>query len=316
MNVLSLFDGMSGGQHSLNIANVKVDKYYASEIEDTSIKVTMKNYPNTIQLGDVRYINVSSLDKIDLLIGGSPCQSFSFAGNQTGISTKDNLEILTLNEYLEANKNNYEFKGYSYLFWEYVKIFKQIKPKYFLLENVRMAKKWEDIITETLGVKPLRLNSNLTSAQDRLRLYWTNIPNVTQPNDKNIYIKDIIQTDITHKYLPRTRQEYTNYNKSKIDKTIHKHTSIQLRASKQFGCSVRSNGKAFTVRKTVCNGIIDDDFNIREFTPIEVERLFNFPDNYTKCDGVSKTKRLEMLGNGWDVGMLSHIFSFINKIHS
>ena len=311
MNVLSLFDGMSGGQQGFKTANIKINKYYASEIEEAPIKVTMKNHPNTVQLGDVRFLDTSKLDNIDILIGGSPCQSFSFAGKREGMATKDKIEIFTLEEYLEAKENNYEFEGFSYLFWEYIRILKEIKPKYFLLENVPMAKKWEDIISNTLGVKPLKFNSNVTSAQDRLRLYWTNIPDIQPPQDKNIYLNDILQNNIIHKYLPKTRQEYTNYDKTKVDKTIHKNTSIQLGSSKQFGCSVRSNGKAFTVRKTECNGIIDEDYNIRKFTPIEVERLFNFPDNYTLCDGVSTTKRYEMLGNGWDAGMIAHIFGFI-----
>ena len=151
MNVLSLFDGLSCGQIALNRIGLKYDKYFASEIEKHPITVTMANYPDTIQLGDVTKITAGMLPKIDLLIGGSPCQSFSNAGSRTG------------------------FDGKSGLFWEYVRLLKEVKPTYFLLENVKMKQEWEDIITEALGVKPIEIDSSLFSAQQRKRLYWTNI---------------------------------------------------------------------------------------------------------------------------------------------
>jgi len=140
MNVLSLFDGMSCGQQALERAGIKVDNYYASEVDPYAIKVTMNNYPNTNQLGDVRNVNGHSLPKIDLLIGGSPCQSFSFAGRRKGMSTKDEQEILTLDHYLQLKEEGFEFEGQSYLFWEYIILLNEIKPKYFLLENVLMSK--------------------------------------------------------------------------------------------------------------------------------------------------------------------------------
>ena len=175
MNVLSLFDGLSCGRIALDKANIKYDNYFASEIDKHSISVSMKNYPTTIQLGSVLDLDTSKLDKIDLLIGGSPCTNFSVAGKGNGMITTDNQELLSLDDYLELKQKGFQFKGQSYLFWEYVRILRETKPKYFLLENVKMKKKWEDLISNELGVKPVLINSNLFSAQNRQRLYWTNI---------------------------------------------------------------------------------------------------------------------------------------------
>jgi len=175
MNVLSLFDGMSCGQIAINRLGIKYDKYYAAEIDKHSIAVTMANFPNTIQLGDVRNVKASDLPKIDLIMGGSPCQSFSFAGKRKGMSTKDEQEILTLEHYLDLKSQEYEFEGQSYLFWEYMRLLNELKPKYFLLENVVMVEKWERTLTRAIGVSPIKINSNLVSAQNRERLYWTNI---------------------------------------------------------------------------------------------------------------------------------------------
>jgi len=192
MNVLSLFDGMSCAQIALNRAGIKYDNYYVSEVDKHSIKVTQHNYPNTIQLGDITQINGSDLPTITLMCGGSPCQNLSFAGKMKGMSTKEDIEILTLEQYLDLKRNGFNFQGQSYLFWEYVRLLKEVKPKYFLLENVKMLKKWENIISNVLGLEPIEINSTLVSAQNRRRLYWTNIPNINQPIDKGITLKDII----------------------------------------------------------------------------------------------------------------------------
>ena len=317
MNVLSLFDGISCGQVAFDRIGVKFDgvtnKYFASEICDYSIKIAKKNYPKTIHIGDVRDVKYNGNSTIDILIGGSPCQNFSFAGTMKGMSTKENLEITTLEQYLKLKEDGFEFDGFSYLFWEYVRLLKQTKPKYFLLENVKMSEKWKKIITDALGVEPIMIDSQLLSAQQRERLYWTNIPNVTQPEDKNIFIDDILQKDIEHKYLPRTRLDYNNYDKTKVDKSIHKSTPTQIGNSRKFGNAVRSNGKAYTLRRINPNGIIDENYNIREFTPIEVERLQTLPDNYTLVDGVKPKQRNEACGNGWTVDVIAHILSFIPK---
>lgn len=169
MNVLSLFDGMSCGQIALNRVGIKDYTYYASEIDKHAIKVTQKNFPNTIQLGSVINIRGGQLPKIGLLIGGSPCQGFSFAGKQ-------------------LNFNDPRSK----LFFEFVRLLNECKPKYFLLENVKMKKEYQDIISKHLGVEPIEINSSLVSAQNRKRIYWTNIPNVKMPGDKEIFLKDIV----------------------------------------------------------------------------------------------------------------------------
>ena len=212
MTVLSLFDGMSCGQQALERSGIKVDKYFASEIDKYAIKVTMSNYPGTIQLGSVTQINGYDLPQIDLMIGGSPCQSFSFAGKRKGMSTKDEQEILTLEHYIELKKQDYEFEGQSYLFWEYMRILNEVKPTYFLLENVIMSEKWEKILSKAIGVNPIEINSALVSAQNRRRLYWTNIGMksaglfgdmesiIKQPKDKGILLKDILENDVDEKY--------------------------------------------------------------------------------------------------------------------
>ncbi len=212
MNVLSLFDGMSCGQQALERAGIKVDNYFASEIDKYAIQVTMANYPNTRQLGSVVNVDGYSLPKIDLLIGGSPCQSFSFAGKRKGMSTKDEQEILTLEHYLQLKSEGFDFEGQSYLFWEYMRLLNEVKPKYFLLENVMMGEKWEKVLSKAIGVKPIMINSSLVSAQNRQRLYWTNIglePQglfgdlesiIEQPKDNGILLKDILQDNPNAKY--------------------------------------------------------------------------------------------------------------------
>lgn len=213
MNVLSLFDGMSCGQQALERAGFKVDNYFASEIDKYAIQVTMANYPNTKQLGSVINVDGYSLPKIDILIGGSPCQSFSFAGKRKGMSTKDEQEILTLEHYLQLKAEGFEFEGQSYLFWEYMRLLNETKPKYFLLENVMMGEKWEKILSKAIGVKPIMINSALISAQNRQRLYWTNIglapaglfgdleSTIQQPKDKGILLKDILEPEVDSKYF-------------------------------------------------------------------------------------------------------------------
>ena len=177
MRVLSLFDWMSCWRVALNRANVKIDKYYASEIDKYAIQIALKNYWDTIQIWDIKDLNKSNLPKdIDILIWWSPCQWFSFAGKQL----------------------NFEDER-SKLFFEYVRILKLTKPKYFLFENVRMKKEYQDVISKYLGVEPIMINSSLVSAQNRVRLYWTNIPNITQPQNKNIILSDILENGVTNR---------------------------------------------------------------------------------------------------------------------
>lgn len=171
INVLSLFDGISAGQVALERAGIKVNKYYASEIDKFAIAVTQYRYPDTIQLGSITEWETWDLQKIDLVIGGSPCQGFSFAGKQLNFDDPR-----------------------SKLFFDFVNVVNEFNPKYFMLENVRMKKEYQDVITEFMGVEAILINSSLVSAQNRNRLYWTNIPNIEQPEDNGIYLKDIIET--------------------------------------------------------------------------------------------------------------------------
>lgn len=287
INVLSLFDGISCGQIALERTGIPVNKYYASEIDKHAIKVTQHNYPNTIQLGSVTELKNIEWDNIDLLIGGSPCQSFSRAGDGSG------------------------FDGKSGLFWEYVRVLNEVKPKYFLLENVIMKKEWEDVISDALGVKPIEINSNLVSAQNRRRLYWTNIPNVNQPDDKGITLEDIIHDDtykvFTDERIAKTKKITKNY--IKWDLSGKGYWSQQDRA-------YFKNKKICTLPKAnpsnKLNILLDYEKDIyRRIHPIEAERCQNVPDNYTS--GANDNKRLEMLGNGWTVDVIAHIFKNIKN---
>jgi DNA (cytosine-5)-methyltransferase 3A len=213
INVLSLFDGMSCGQQALERVGIKVNNYFASEIDKFAIQVTMANYPNTIQLGSVLDVDGYKLPKIDLLMGGSPCQSFSFAGKRKGMSTKCETEILTLEHYLQLKSEGYEFQGQSYLFWEFMRLLNEVKPKYFLLENVEMGEKWEKVLSKAIGVNGIHINSALVSAQNRKRIFWTNIGMqpmglfgylesiIQQPKDKGILLKDILESEVNEKYF-------------------------------------------------------------------------------------------------------------------
>ena len=281
INVLSLFDGMSCGQIALNKLGVKYDSYYASEIDKFAIGITKKNYPNTIHLGDVRDVKGEDLPKIDLLFGGSPCQSFSNAGNGKG------------------------FEGSSGIFWEYVRVLREVKPKYFMLENVKMKKEWQDIITKELGVEPIAINSSLLSGQNRPRLYWTNIPGVEIPEDKGIKLRDILEddnfVDKQHLMTPkamiymdglRNGKQRWDYHKNPLD---GKAACIVASFYKLSGLGVldyRNLGKP-----------------CRRLTPVECERLQTVPDNYT--ESASRTQRYKMIGNGWTVDVIAHIFSYM-----
>ena len=172
MNVLSLFDGMSCGRLALDRLGIKVDKYYASEIDKYAIQVASANYPDTIQIGDVCDVKGEDYPNIDLILGGSPCQGFSFAGHQLAFDDPR-----------------------SALFFEFVRVLKEVNPKYFLLENVKMKKEFLDIISDQVGVEPILINSSLLSAQNRQRYYWTNIPGVEQPEDRGLVLKDILETE-------------------------------------------------------------------------------------------------------------------------
>lgn len=361
MRVLSVFDGMSCGQIALERAGIKVDRYYASEIDKHAIKVTMANYPNTIQLGDVTSVRACDLGvDIDLLIGGSPCQGFSFAGK--GLNFNDPR---------------------SKLFFEFVRLLNEIRaynPKVlFLLENVKMKKEHQDVITEYLGVEPIMINSALVCAQNRKRLYWTNIPGVIQPEDRGIVLADIIESGSVDReksycidanyfkggslknYLEKSRRKIDNFaqsekrlmvaekaqtilstiykenaksmvnrgkmglvvgeelylNDTEIDRAVQSHAAKTWHTGNKMGAvkfPTDINGKAKTLTAVTITGNravnhIQDGIRYRKLTPLECERLQTVPVGYT--NHVSNTQRYRMLGNGWTVDVISHIFSFI-----
>ena len=271
MNVLSLFDGMSCGQIALRRAGVPYDKYYASEIDKYAIKVTQHNYPDTIQLGSVTDIKGTDLPQIDLLIGGSPCQGFSFAGKQLNFDDPR-----------------------SKLFFEFVRLMKECLPKYVLFENVRMKQESQDIISEKLGIKPLLINSSLVSAQNRERLYWTNIPIQALPKDKGLLLKDVIEPGTGKKISEQTAQR---------PRTLKNYRSKNQKAF----CLITS------MRKGPQGGgvTVINDNGLRVPTPLECERLQTVPDNYTNC--VSDSQRYSMLANGWTVDVIAHIFKGLLK---
>ena len=345
MNVLSLFDGMSCGQIALDQLNIPVENYFAAEIDKFAIKVATANFPNMIQLGDVTTVDPDKLPKIDLLIGGSPCQGFSFAGKQLNFDDPR-----------------------SKLFWEYVRLLKALKPKYFLLENVRMKKESMDVITEALGVDPVPINSNLVSAQNRYRLYWTNIPMDGLPEDKGIKLKDILENGITDREKSHCLDAH--YFKGGNLKTYFEKHRRQLVFSDDGMCHVGDAGisdkyayinrvyhpdgkgpslvastgghlqpKVLEVagmsdtngwdqerkvydpegisptltgqRASNVPKINNGEKTWRKLTPLECERLQTVPEGYT--NHVSNTQRYRMLGNGWTVEVVKHIMKGLTQ---
>ena len=301
MNVLSLFDGMSCGQLALQRAGIQVNNYFAAEIDKYAIKVTQANFPVTTQLGDVTTVDPDKLPKIDLLIGGSPCQGFSFAGKQLNFDDPR-----------------------SKLFWEYVRLLKALKPKYFLLENVKMKKESMDVITKALGVEPIFINSSRVSAQNRQRYYWTNIPMYALPEDKGIVLADILEDG--HVDRDKSHCIDANYFKGGNLKSYFEKHRRQLVFSRDGMCHVGDAGisdkYAYVNRVYHPDGkgpslVASDGGHLqpkiskgtteyRKLTPLECERLQTVPEGYT--DHVSNTQRYKMLGNGWTVDVVSHIF--------
>jgi DNA (cytosine-5)-methyltransferase 3A len=304
-NVLSLFDGQSCGQIALNRVGIEYENYFASEINKPAMKVTQSNYPKTIQLGDVKNINYDNLPKIDLLIGGSPCQSFSFAGKRNGMTTKDNVEILTLEHYLSLKNNGFEFQGQSYLFWEYMYALTILKPRYFLLENVKMSDKWKKVLSDAIGLEPVFICSGDITAQNRPRYYWTNIPNVVKPTKTNVTLKDILEPVVDVKYNIKDERVET------LMKFLPKSYKATGKVPTLTTELAHSTGKNFYPKALV--EIFDVLGYYRRLTPVEVERLQTVPDNYTGV--VTDTERYNMLGNGWTVDVIAHIFKSLVDSH-
>lgn len=293
MRVLSLFDGISCGRIALERAGIEVEEYVASEIEKNAIKISKKNYPDIVHIGDVRNVlnNGYEVGSFDLLIGGSPCQDLSNYKYDRG-DVKG----------LDGDKSS--------LFWYYVKILRELKPKYFLLENVAsMEKKWIDVISQELGVEPIMINSSLVCAAERKRLYWTNIPNISQPENRNINLKDIVipSSDIPEKYWYTKYEVVYNGADKKVEATL------MLNGHRQAKEVYNLNSKCNTL---LCDGNggnlvkkVYQDGRVRKLLPLEYERLQTLPENYTNC--VSDSARYTAIGNGWTVDVVAHILKHI-----
>lgn len=279
MNVLSLCDGMSCGRIALEKAGIPVERYFASEIKDIAIKVTMENYPDTIQIGDVNKVhykngilhtpNGNFKADIDLVIFGSPCQTFS-------VAMKAELRV------------GLENKEKSGLFLECYRILKEINPQFFFMENVaRMKPEDKEFITKLMGVEPIKINSSLVSAQLREREYWTNIPNVTQPENKNICLQNILTSGYTDRKKARALLVSNSRPLTTKSRMLHRYKAT-----------------GFTTLVWEEKG---NDESIRYFNQTELERLQTVPEGYTKC--LTRNEAANVLGDGWTVDVISHIFS-------
>lgn len=302
MRVLSLFDGICCGHLALERAGIKIDSYDAYEIEKSAIKATQANFPDVVHHGDVTKEDFTKYKgKIDLLIGGSPCTQLSMAGNGQGLKGAQ-----------------------SKLFYDYARALEEAQPKYFLLENVIMKKEWEDIITNILGVEPIEINSSLVSAQNRRRLYWTNIPNVILPKDKNITLEDILEdiefpnpAAIRGRRLNKAtivgRRLDENGHRQDYDKTIPITQCLEVRATNTNKSNCLTTVDKDNVLTPLPVGRYPDAFKnnlpFRYYTTKEMCRLQTVPDDFLNMipDSVAR----KALGNGWTVDVIAHIFSFL-----
>jgi len=345
MKVLSLFDGISCARVALERAGIPVEVYYAKEVDKYAIQISTKNYPDIVQLGSVVDFHPAPLicRQMDLIIGGSPCQDLSIAKkNRKGLDGKR-----------------------SGLFWEYARILKEVKPKYFILENVNsMPKEAKAIITEALGVEPIMINAALVSAQNRKRLFWCGklmndkyetIP-ITQPVDRGILLKDILEQEVDEKYFVHSDNWYFSNFKGALNNGMSlmrvgqigkggQGDRIYSPEGKSVGLSALGGGRGaktglyaipvgsaydYYNDKTVPDGkakvlgtnpqsttaiagqLVNDNTQIRKLTPIECERLQGLPDNYT--EGVSNSQRYKMLGNAFNVDVVAHLLSCLDKL--
>ena len=304
-NVLSLFDGISCGAQALKDSNVKFNNYYSSEVDKSAIKIALHNHPEIIPVGDVRNLIGKDFKGVDLIIGGSPCQNFSFCGTRKGMTTKEGIEVTSLKQYLQLKKEGFEFEGQSYLFWEFVRLVKEIKPKYFLLENVRMDKKWEDLISEILGVKPVKINSSRVVPQNRFRNYWTNIP-TTVPEDRSVQLSDFIRQAVTGVAFRGVKDPNKPIKTGKVGYTVR----MQIRKDNIANAIITSLGNAQSGSGT--GHYLTVDNMIRTFKSADCEILQGLPEGYTDVPGVSENKKIHALGNGWTVPVIAHIFNGIS----
>lgn len=298
MRILSLFDGISCGKVALERAGVPIDEYIAFEIDADAITVSKDNHENIKHCGDVTKADFKQFRGYELLIGGSPCQGFSSSGK--GLNFEDPR---------------------SKLFFEYVRAIKEAQPTYFLLENVVMKKEWQDIITKHLGVEPIMINSSLVSAQNRKRLYWTNIPEIRQPEDKGIKLEEILED------IPIEDRQYSikQLNKATIVGRRINNKGHREDYNKEISITQCLEVRKTNIDKSNCLTTVEKDnvltplpagrhidpytrkLPFRYYTVAEYCRLQTLPDNYTKAVSDSKAKKL--LGNGWTVDVIAHILA-------
>jgi hypothetical protein len=297
INVLSLFDGMSCGQIALNKANISYNKYFASEIKPHAIKVTQHNFPNTIQLGSVLNVKASNLPKIDLLIGGSPCQDFS-----------------------SANKEKLGLKGEkSGLFYEYLRLLKECNPKYFLLENVSMDDYSYESISEMLGTYPTNINSELVSGQLRQRSYWTNIgpesfdlfgnrySMIPQPRNKKIKFQDLLENGYTDRLKARCLLESESRNPGSTFSSLRRYM-IQGFINVIFKDKETYEKYSKMTEDEMKANFVDGD--IRKLNQKEMERLQTVPEGYTSI--LKRNEAACLLGDGWTIDVIAHILSYMD----
>lgn len=300
LNVLSLFGGMECGRIALDELGFECGIYYYSEIDKFASKQVELNFPDIIHLGDVEKWREWDIDwsSLDLVIGGSPCQGFSFAGNRKGMQTKDGVEILSLDDYLELKESRFEFTGQSYLFWEYVRLMKEINPTRFLLENVKMSKKWRSVFDSIMGVDSIYINSSLVTFATRPRLYWTNIVGSDfNINDRGVLLNNNI--DLSQEWRDVIPTFYKKWgDKNRIDKGVNWVGSDKLNCLTTKLC--HTNQYLFN----------DDYSKMRMLTIDEARRMQTIPDWY-KYDVISKTAFEKCLGNGWTVEVIKEIFSYL-----
>jgi len=275
MNVLSLFDGISCGQLALQRAGIKVDKYFASEIKNHAIKCTQHHFPETVQLGDVCKVKAADLPKIDLLIGGSPCQNFSSFNQQDRRG-------------LEGEK--------SRLFFEYLRLLKECRPRFFLLENVVVAKEHLEVINRLLRVEPITINSALVSGQSRRRMYWTNIPGVYEPDDRHITFQSILESGFTpkekstcllvsvHPFRNKLKLYFNSFVAYTDHNMIFDDEETYLLCKDYF----EKNFPDVKVRAELPEEYPDYFEKSRQLTTVEMERLQTLPDGYCTSAGLSR----------------------------
>lgn len=330
--VISLFNGMSVAEMAFQDAGFDVDLYY-SEVDKHANKVTAALFPDSTPLGDVRYVNGVDFSGVEYLVGGSPCQSFSFSGKQEGMITDTKEEILTLEYYRSLKSQEFKFKGQSYLFWEFVRVLREVQkhsPELkFLLENVVMSKKWEKVITDTLGVTPVLINSDLVSGQQRKRLYWTNINNgnISQPENLGVNFRNLLEND-KFTNSAATRGRYVNkativgrrlnaegrredYNK---EVPITQCLEVRKTNTDKINCLTTVQKDNIITNLPIGRHVgaftnYTKDVDWRYLTAREALRLQTIPEHHIDkiLETVSENQAYKLAGNGWTLKVISHI---------